>query len=368
MSEFIQFHVITAYPPSNLNRDDLGRPKTAVVGGTQRLRVSSQSLKRAWRMSDTFNAALEGQVGKRTKELGQYVYEELRKKAVGEEAADVLAKRVAAVFGKSKAPADGAAKKGKKGKEEAGAGAKKAAAEREIEQLAHVSAAEFAGVDAIVARVAAGGEPSDDELGMLLTNGHGSADIALFGRMLAAAPDKNVEAAAQVAHAITVHKVTVEDDYFTAVDDLNRGDEDRGAAHIGTNEFASGVFYLYVCINRTLLAASLDGNESLVAKTLRGLGEAIATVSPSGKQNSFAARSRASYVLVERGEQQPRTLAAAFLESVEAPDVLGEAIRRLEDTRARFDQVYGPCARATAAFNVPKGDGSLKAVLDLIAQ
>jgi hypothetical protein len=110
MSEFIQFHILTSYPPANLNRDDLGRPKTAMFGGTQRLRVSSQSLKRAWRTSDVFASALK--IGIRTKDIGNYVFNQLREKNAGKEVAveevvaDEIAKRVAAVFGKSKAKSD----------------------------------------------------------------------------------------------------------------------------------------------------------------------------------------------------------------------------------------------------------------------
>jgi CRISPR-associated protein Cas7/Cse4/CasC, subtype I-E/ECOLI len=282
MTEFIQIHALTVYPPGNLNRDDLGRPKTAIFGGAQRLRVSSQSLKRAWRTSDLFSDALRGSVGKRTKDLGNYVYDELKKRGVADDRADEQSKRIANVFGKLKAEG------------------------RQIEQLAHIGAAEFAAINVLLDRIAAGKMPSDDDCAALLSNAHGSADIALFGRMLAAAPGKNVEAAVQVAHAITVHKVTVEDDYFTAVDDLNDGSEDAGAAHIGTTEFGSGVFYQYLCINRTLLEENLEGNHDLASLSRRALTEACAKVAPSGKQATFATRARAVYMLAERGEEQRR--------------------------------------------------------------
>ena len=87
MSQFIQLHILTSYPPANLNRDDLGRPKTAVMGGTQRLRISSQSLKRAWRTSDLFEQALKGHLGTRTKEMGVRVLNALKEKGVAEEQA-----------------------------------------------------------------------------------------------------------------------------------------------------------------------------------------------------------------------------------------------------------------------------------------
>ena len=139
---------------------------------------------------------------------------------------------------------------------------------------------------------------------------YSAADLAMFGRMLASSPKANAEAAVQVAHAISVHEVAVEDDYFTAVDDLNEGAEDAGAAHIGETEFASGLFYLYVCIDQELLRHNLgDNNKDLAGKALRALTEAAAKIAPSGKQNSFASRARASYILAEKGDEQPRSLA-----------------------------------------------------------
>jgi len=374
MAEFIQFHLLTSYPPANLNRDDLGRPKTAVLGGTQRLRVSSQSLKRAWRASDVFSQALEGHVGTRTKDLGNRVYEELIGKKVPADHADLVAKRIAAVFGKLKAAqtekqaAKPKAKSKSKENLEGNSEELKAAIQaRQIEQLVHVSAAEWAGIQTVMGRIAGGEEPSDEEYTALLTSGHGTADIALFGRMLADTPSSNVEAAAQVAHAISVHRVAVEDDYFTAVDDLNKGEEDVGAAHIGTTEFAAGLFYMYLCVNRSLLIENLDGNEGLAVLALRALTEACSTVAPSGKQNSFGSRARASYLLAERGDQQPRSLSVAFLRAVEGDDLLARAIQALEETRDRMDAVYGPCARDQRSFNTHVGTGTLASILDFVS-
>ena len=375
MSEFIQIHALTVYPPGNLNRDDLGRPKTAIFGGAQRLRVSSQSLKRAWRTSDSFSEALKGSVGTRTKDLGNYVFDRLKEKGVADDRADEQSKRIAAVFGKLKNIREGESKKSAKtpkepkgDKEAANQLAKQASDGRQIEQLAHVGAAEMATLNALIERLASGETPADDDCKALLTNAHGSADIALFGRMLAATPDKNADAAAQVAHAITVHKVTVEDDYFTAVDDLNDRSEDAGAAHIGTTEFASGVFYHYICIDRSLLERNLGQNNELASLARRALVEACATVAPSGKQNSFATRARAIYMLAERGDVQPRNLASAFLKPVTGDDFADSAIRAIEETLERMDKVYGPCAKERRAFNVLKGEGTLAELLDFVAK
>jgi CRISPR system Cascade subunit CasC len=353
MSQFIQIHVLTSYPPSNLNRDDLGRPKTAVLGGAKRLRVSSQSQKRAWRTSDFFQQALAGHVGTRTKAMGTAVLKALKTGGVPEKTAHAAAEKIAGVFGEPKSA-------GKKG-EEATPG------KVEIKQLAHFSPEERAAIDALVAvLVAEKREPVEAEL-KLLKKKHRAVDIALFGRMLADAPDYNVEAAAQVAHAITVHQTDVEDDYFSAVDDLNTGEEDRGAGHIGEAEFAAGLFYLYVCINRDLLVDNLDGDEELAAKALRSLTEAAAKVAPSGKQASFASRAYASYILVEKGRQQPRSLSVAFLKPVRGGDFLSEAVQRLGEARQNLDAVYGPTADATYEVNAATGSGRFDDLLRFVA-
>lgn len=353
MNKFVQLHLLTSYPPANLNRDDLGRPKTAMMGGANRLRVSSQSLKRAWRTSDTFQQALPSHVGTRTKEMGIRVFQSLNEKGVKEKLAKEWAKAIAGVFGKLKS-----AKKGKD--DEQG----DSMVELEIEQLAHFSPEEEQAIAQLVNDLATSGEAPTDAQLALLREKHTAADIALFGRMLAASPRYNTEAAAQVAHAISVHKVTVEDDFFTAVDDLNNGDEDVGAGHMGETEFAAGLFYLYICIDRELLIENLSGDRVLADQTLAALVRAAATVAPTGKQNSFASRARASYILCECGDAQPRSLSVAFLNPVTGNGMLQKAIDVLEDTRDKMDKVYGDAVTCTAMMNAANGEGSLQAIID----
>ena len=346
MNRFLQLHLLTSYPPSNLNRDDLGRPKTAIMGGETRLRISSQSLKRAWRTSDAFAEALQGHVGTRTKEMGNRVLAQLIEAGVKEEHAREWARSIASQFGKLKKQKDD-------GTEEA----------LHIEQLAHFGPDEAAAINDLCKAMAERQNGPEDEELKLLRGQQQAADIALFGRMLAANPSFNVEAAAQVAHAITVHKVAVEDDFFTAVDDLNTGEEDMGAGHMGETEFGAGLFYLYVCIDRELLIKNIQGDRELAKKILAALVESAATVSPTGKQNSFASRARASYVLAETGNQQPRSLSVAFLESVRSTAMLKDAIKRLTDARDKMDQVYGPCAENRRELNAYSGEGSLADVI-----
>jgi CRISPR system Cascade subunit CasC len=337
MSRFLQLHLLSFFPPANLNRDDTGRPKTAVVGGTTRLRLSSQALKRAWRTSDAFAAALEGHMGKRTQRLGEDILAFLRDRGMADAKAVETARDIAGAFGKIKDAKDDAPTR--------------------IEQLAFISPEERAAAFALAERVLAG-EKLDIKTAGLLRQVDTAADIALFGRMLAADPNYNRDAAAQVAHAITTHRVTVEDDYYTAVDDLKTRADDAGAGFLGEAAFGSGVFYLYLCVDRMLLLKNLGGDAALAATALGALTQAAATVAPRGKQNSYAAHGRAHYVLAEAGDQQPRTLAGAFAKAVQHEDLVGESIVRLKGFRGELNEAYDKTYDDECEMTVG-GDGTL---------
>jgi CRISPR system Cascade subunit CasC len=342
MTRFLQLHLLTFVPPANLNRDDTGRPKTAVVGGAPRLRISSQALKRAWRTSPLFEAALAGRMGQRTQRLGEVVRDHLLAGGMTAEAAVETARAIAAVFGKIK-------------------DAKDANATR-IEQLAFISPEERATALALADRALAG-EKLDFKAADVLRTADTAADIALFGRMLAADPDYNREAAAQVAHAITTHRVTVEDDYYTAVDDLKTSAEDAGAGFLGEAAFGSGVFYLYLCVDRALLLKNLGGEAALAQAALGALAEATATVAPRGKQNSFAAHARAQYVLAEKGDAQPRTLAGAFAKPITGDSIMDASIAALTKFRSGLDAAYGKGCAEDKVMHV----GETGTLADIIA-
>ncbi|WP_292366559.1 MULTISPECIES: type I-E CRISPR-associated protein Cas7/Cse4/CasC [unclassified Methanoculleus] len=372
MTDFIQLHMLASYPPSNLNRDDLGTPKTATMGGVRRLRVSSQSLKRAWRESALFKEAFGDHLGVRTKEMGWQVYLAL---TTGRTLADVIAeKETEAVNPKiddKKAVTWAQAIGGRFGKLKT---LKKDDDPEEkkkdslcVEQMVHFSPEEIAAIDDLIASISTDGKAPTDEDLKLLREQNSAVDIAMFGRMLAASPSYNQEAAVQVAHAITVHKVAVEDDYFTAVDDLNRGVEDVGAGHVGQAEFAAGLFYTYICVNRDLLIENLGGDANLADSAIRALVETAAKVGPKGKQNSFASRAYASYLLAERGSQQPRSLSVAFLKPVDGEDQLDGAITALAKTRKNMEQVYGSCADGYKEMNALTGEGTLGDILTFVA-
>ena len=345
MSGFLQLHYLTVYPISNPNRDDLGRPKTASFGGTPRLRISSQALKRAARLSDAMQGALTGHMGDRTQRIGELVRDELAEVAESEERRNEIATTVADVFGKLDATAE-------------------KAGQIRTRQLAFISPDErAAAID--WARKAAAGEklPATKELKkLILKTADGAADVAMFGRMLADDPDFNREAAVQVSHAFTTHRAIVDDDYYTAVDDLKKPSEDAGAGFVGEAGFGSGVFYTYACVDVDLLVENLAGDRELAARAAGALTEALATATPSGKRNSFAHQIRAAYIRAEVGTAQPRSLAGAFFKAVDGDHLAATSVDALESHAASLDAAYGACCDTTALMNVATGEGTLEAV------
>lgn len=349
MTKYLQLHYLTVYPPSNPNRDDLGRPKTAIYGGKNRLRISSQSLKRAIRTSDIMQAALKGQMGQRTRRIGEEVQLALQQSGISEEDALAAAGKVIEVFGKvDQAALDGG--------------------RPYTRQLAFVSPEEKSKAIEWANKAAAGEElPTATELKkLILQRADGAADVAMFGRMLADATDYNREAAVQIAHAITTHRADVENDFYTAVDDLNRGNEDLGAGFVGDAEFGSGVYYLYACIDCDLLEGNLAGDNQLASTSTKALVEALAKVSPGGKQASFAHRPRAGYIRAEFGSDQPRSLAGAFFKPVGGEDVMQSSITALEAAAEQMDKAYGPAADRTSVLNVSAGAGSLEDIIRFV--
>lgn len=390
MSTFIQLHLLTSYPPSNLNRDDLGRPKTAIMGNATRLRISSQSLKRAWRKSEIIKLQFNGAIGDRTKKVGAKLMADIFK-GEGIPIATALEwlMDLMRVYGEPDYKESDLIKT--------------TPDDFDVfvsKQLVHISPleenllAEFTSnlCDILNKKV----EP-DDQLKELIelqdqrnkkkkddekkkvTNKiteklreyllrakNGAVDIAMFGRMLASAPKFNMEAAVQVAHAVTVHEVTVEDDFFTAVDDLNEGAVDMGAGHMGETEFGAGLYYIYVCINKDLLKTNLNGDTALADNACKALVQSAATISPTGKQNSFGSRAYATYVLAEKGSQQPRSLSVAFLSPIKSKNLGEDAVTKLEEARDKITKVYGKCFDEEARMNALSGDGSLSDILKFV--
>ncbi len=345
MTEFLQLHMLTAYGASNLNRDDSGRPKSVSFGGTQRLRISSQCLKRTWRTSDVFHAKLEGHLAWRTQRLGKEVVDKLTAQGISDENATKIAQSVAQIFGKVK-----------KSKDETSTF---------TEQLAFISPEEREKAfqwaeDALAEELV---EPKPDDI---LLKADSAADIAMFGRMFADTPKFNREAAVQIAHAFTTHQAVAEDDYYTALDDLKSQNEleDAGAGFIGVQEFGAGVFYCYMCIDKNLLRQNLNDSATIANSSISALIEAATTVAPQGKQSSFASRARALYVLAEKGTEQPRSLAAAFLRPIHGQNQCADSIRELESFRNKLLDVYGDSSISSYTMNIEDKNSSLKDLIE----
>lgn len=347
MSRFVQLHILTAYPPSNPNRDDLGRPKTAIFGDTVRMRISSQAIKRAIRTDENFRKSLDGVMGERTQRLGDKLREHLFARTGDEAGATAIARQVAGAFGKIKGEKD--------------------ANPTRIEQLAFVSPEEKRFAFELADRLLAGEAlPKDKDLAKIaLRRADGAADIAMFGRMLADNPDFNRDAAVQVSHALTTNKVEVENDYYTAVDDLKTPAEDAGAGFIGEAGFSAGVFYLYLCVDTALLVENLAGDRELARRAVEALVRAAASASPTGKRNSFANHVRAGFILAERGNSQPLILSDAFLKPIGGGDQIALSATELEAKRDAFVASYPELQTQTLRLQVGRQGA---AILDEIAR
>lgn len=386
MNRFLQLHLLTSYPPANLNRDDLGRPKTAIMGGVLRLRISSQSLKRAWRKSEIFESAIKDHIGKRTKRIGiEWVEPIMRNTGIDETTIFNWSQDIQRVFGEvdddkplfNKQLTHISPIEEKALRDLIGKFSKFIKSDQRIVNSEDETYALFKEiVELRTNREQKVKKEDKDKItkviikklsNYLLNKAEGAADIALFGRMLASSPDYNVEAAAQVAHALAVHRCQVEDDFFTAVDDLNPGIEDVGAGHMGEIEFGAALFYLYLCIDRMLLLENLNGDRDLCSKTLQALTECAAIIAPTGKQNSFASRARASFVLAEKGDSQPRSMAVAFLKPISGTDLLNNSIAELTQCCGNMDRVYGPCAAERYSLNAVTGEGTLAELLSFVS-
>ncbi|RLK58700.1 type I-E CRISPR-associated protein Cas7/Cse4/CasC [Actinokineospora cianjurensis] len=367
----IDIHVIQTVPPSNLNRDETGSPKSAVYGGVRRARVSSQAWKRATR--DAFGTLLDrAELGVRTKRVVELLTEEItRQDGSLAGSAPALAKDVLTAAGIKTVAA-------KKKDEPDEAGYLFFLSHRQVENLAALA------VEA--ARAAGGGKVAiDKKLAKARADQDHSVDVSLFGRMVADDASLNVEAAAQVAHAISVHAVANEYDYFTAVDDHKNADEeeDAGAGMIGTVEFNSSTLYRYANVDVDQLHGNL-GDTAATTRAVAAFVRAFVASMPTGKQNTFANRTLPDAVLVVARETQPINLAGAFEEAVvdgEKGGRVAASVARLAKQAADLHAAFDETPVACWAFGVGERmeplhelgtrsslDATVRAVAELVEQ
>ena len=253
---YVDFHVLQTVPPSCVNRDDTGSPKTAVYGGAVRARVSSQAWKHAMRVMFTEEMSDAVETGYHTKKGTDLVAEQIKALAPDKDALKLAQKVIA----------DAGIKSDDKG----------------TKALFFMSTAQAKAL----AELAVEGCKDKKQYKEALKAAP-SADMALFGRMVADDPSLNYDAAAQVAHSISTHTVQNEFDYFTAVDDC-APEDNAGAGHLGTVEYNSATLYRYATVNVLELVRTLGAEQA--AQTVRAFGEAFIRSMPTGKQNSFANR------------------------------------------------------------------------------
>lgn len=316
---YVDFHVLQTVPPSCVNRDDTGSPKTALYGGVNRARVSSQAWKRAMRL-DFEDIFPKESLSLRTKRIVRLVAEELTNLGYTENAEEAAAQLI----------------------KNAGVSLDK---DNNSKAMFFMSRAQAEALALL-------GLESPDVLGAKVTKEHKKAladalcnapgvDIALFGRMVADDPSYNTDACAQVAHAISTHRVQNEFDYFTAVDDIPL-DDNAGAAHIGTTEFNSSTLYRYATVAVHQLSGLLGDD---TADAVAGFARAFTTSMPTGKQNSFANRTLPDALMITVRMDQPLNLVGAFEKPVFAGEG-GYAERSGKALAAHARQLYQSFATA----------------------
>lgn len=334
----IEFHIIQSFPVSCLNRDDVGAPKSALVGGVERARVSSQCWKRAVRLA---MRDLGVATGSRTRYVAKRIADQCAALGASPEQADACGEAAAKAFAKSV--------------KEGGVS----------DTLFFISESEAEGL--AKAFQEAGFDPKADAKQLQKTckgainPAHDGLDIALFGRMVANAPDMNIEAAASFAHAISTHKAVSEVDFFTAVDDCNK--DDSGAGHMGSLEFNSATYYRYVSLDLGQLEAN-HIDEKDIFPALEAFAKALFVAVPQARQATMAAATPWDYALVTLRKGQ--RVQVPFNEAVKKPEDTGMAeasIARLKDRFQAIEKFYGSLFGCKAKWEVAPGIAGIDELL-----
>ena len=343
---FLQIHTLHSYPAALLNRDDSGLAKRMPFGGSFRTRISSQCLKRHWRVAED-EFALSSINGVEDVVRSRNVVDRKVLNGLGAEtnASEEVLTAVEQAFQIGVYGDKGNTKSGRQplllGSPEVGY-----LRDRAVEVLtAHPADVKEAGEAATaVFKEERNNFKAFRETAKL----PGGLVGALFGRMVTSDPGANIDAAVHVAHAFTVHPEESESDYFSVVDDLQEEDEDAGAAHIGDVELTAGLFYGYVVVDVPGLVSNLEGcpasewngaDRKLAGKVVEHLVHLISTVSPGAKLGSTAPYAWADLMLIEAGSRQPRSLANAFRNPVEAQ--VSDAVEAMSCHMSKLDGAYG---------------------------
>lgn len=351
----LEIHMLKNYPATNLNRDDMGAPKSCMFGGVQRARISSQCLKRSWRVSPVFQTELAGHLGVRTRKMPKLVKEKLMEMGVSEDFALAAEKKLT-----------GFANKNGKERDDGITSQIVIYAPEDIEAIAAVVKAQIDEVKDIQSfnkLKATDIEKSVTGVGARPV----SLDIALFGRMVTSPAFANVEASMQVAHAFSTNRVMMESDFFVAMDDMIDGHEELGAGMMDTVDYNSSCYYIYASLDTDKLLANLKNDENpkaLVKAVIPSLLRTMAYSNPSGKQNSFAGNVLPSAVLVEGKDYPvPVSYANAFVKPARAfqnMDLVQDSIEKLQEQVLATEHAFPSLASAKRAWFNASGDTSEK--------
>jgi len=361
----IELHLLQNVAPSCLNRDDANAPKDCEFGGYRRARISSQCIKRSVR--EEFRSVLPLKTGFRTKKAAQQIAQKLEPLFQGADPEQLkkLSIMITLAYFENK---DVTAKKEKKGDD-----AKKDKDEElsdksdvlyffddhELIQIASTVTENIEVFNTLLnAETDSKKGKKDDkaawkDLIVKIKAKPASYDIALFGRMMASFPDKNIDGSCQVAHAISTNRASMEFDFYTAVDDLQKTDE-SGAGMMGTVGFNSSCFYRYSVIHLDRLTENLKNDNEAVKEAVNAYIQASFTAMPTGKQNSFAAHNPPSFAFVTvRESNTPWSLANAFEKPVKPTHQKGlvaNSVKELTTYWSSLNSVYGSRLGLKAGF------------------
>lgn len=379
----LEIHILQNFAPSNLNRDDTGSPKDCEIGGVRRARISSQCYKRAIREAFVTHRMLDEQErATRTKRL----VDEVGARVAAARKTDVERAKMAVVRALAgvKIATDAQTWKTQyllfvpsrviekltaivaEHLDVLAPATAESAPEPEAEKTATKGKAKNKKQEKADAK---GEVPKElrEQVAALLSDGSRTPELALFGRMIADAPDWNVDAACQVAHAFSTHRVSMEFDFYTAIDDLKR-DDTSGSDMMGTVPFNSACFYRYLVVDVGDLQKNLGVDAEARAqakKTIAALVRAAVLAIPSGKQASMAAHNPPSFVLVDVHDGgAPRSLANAFVDPArlrqkDHGDLVSQSVLKLRDHLAALDGVYGTAGRKELSYFLVDDAGTL---------
>lgn len=334
----IEIHMLKNYGPSNLNRDDTGSPKSCIFGSVQRGRISSQCLKRSWRKSEVLMKEIgKENIGIRTRKLPELVADELKEMNIGEDYIAAAKKKLTGI----------ANKEGKLNKDGDFTSQVIIYSPEDIAAVSEIVAEKIKGCASVAEFDKITAKDLEKAIAAVKIRPV-SLDIALFGRMVTSDAFSNVEAAMQVAHAVSTNKVMMETDFFTAVDDLIDGTDENGSGMMGDIDYNSSCYYIYASIDTDKLLENLKNSENadiLVKQAIPALVKTMAFSNPSGKQNSFAGHSLPSAVMVECREYPvPISYVNAFVKPACASrdvDLITNSIDKLVKYVEKTDAEFG---------------------------